>query len=189
MSTREELPPELKVLEAELSALVPHTDTIDCGQLMYQAGRASAERERRAGRLAWPSAFAAMTAVAASLTLMLVFARREPQVIERVVHVPVERTSPRESHDTRDRTRSDEGQLPEPEDKQPRRPTFDQSQALASAGWIRPAPSTYPHLRNRLLVEGVDTWQPAASSPDDSQREAPTTYRSWTKELLNEGSL
>jgi hypothetical protein len=189
MSTHEELPPELKALEAELSSLAPQTETIDCGRLMYQAGRASAARERRVGRLAWPSAFAAMTAVAATLTLMLVFATPEPRVIERVVHLPVERTSPPESVDTPDPPGIDVPQVPESEGERPRGPQFDRSDTLASAGWIRPAPSTYPYLRNRLLIEGVDAWRPAAPSSDDDERETPTTYRAWAKELRNEGSL
>lgn len=88
----EELPPELKAIEAELAELAPREDRLDRERLVFLAGRASAspgDTEPRAElrRWAWPTAFAGMTAIAAGL-LVMVLARPEPGVVERIVYVP-----------------------------------------------------------------------------------------------------
>ena len=85
----EDLPPGLKAIEAELASLVPRTDRLDRERLIFLAGQQSVSvegtrdtkgtvpfslRENRDSprtRWAWPAAFAAMTAVAAALLVML----------------------------------------------------------------------------------------------------------------------
>ena len=69
-----ELPSDLKPLEAKLATLRPRQDRLDRERLIFLAGRASAPAARR-----WPVAFAAMTAVAATLLGLLV---ARPVVVE-----------------------------------------------------------------------------------------------------------
>jgi hypothetical protein len=121
------LPAELQQLEAALAALRPRGDRLDRDLLMFQMGQSSSQSnrhttravatpqelhsvpgrgERGAGRTfawLWPAATAGMTVVAASLALALVL-RGEPQVVERVKIVEVERPAPTElvvEHDSR----------------------------------------------------------------------------------------
>jgi hypothetical protein len=91
MSHEENRPEDLKALEAALAALVPRGDRLQRDRLMFLAGRAAASRPGAAvsRRWAWPAAFSAMTAVAASLLVMLV-TRPGPQIVERIVEVPAE---------------------------------------------------------------------------------------------------
>jgi hypothetical protein len=89
-----ELPAELKAFEARLAALSPCGDRLDRDRLMFLAGRAAAEaalvspqpmpRHTREHK-AWPAAFAAMTAVAATLLVMLV--TRPTPIEQPIVHV------------------------------------------------------------------------------------------------------
>jgi len=89
MSQEENQPEDLKALEAALAALVPRGDRLDRDRLMFLAGQAAGSQPRAARhRWAWPAAFSAMTAAAASL-LVIVAARPGPQIVERIVEVPV----------------------------------------------------------------------------------------------------
>jgi len=94
MSQEENRPEDLKALEAALAALVPRSDRLDRDRLMFLAGQAAASQPAAAlsRRWVWPSAFSAMTAVAASLLAMLVV-RPGPQIVERIVEVPVQSAS------------------------------------------------------------------------------------------------
>jgi hypothetical protein len=82
MSGREPRPeqenrlPGLTDFEAALAQLAPRIEGFDRERLMFLAGQAAVLRDRAAGRSwktrwAWPAAFSAMTAVAASLLLLL----------------------------------------------------------------------------------------------------------------------
>ncbi len=75
-----ELPSELQSLEARLAALAPRNDRLDRERLVFLAGQASADvANQRPVSLfglnlpasVWPRAFAAMTAIAAALFIML----------------------------------------------------------------------------------------------------------------------
>ncbi|NLS92372.1 MAG: hypothetical protein GXX96_09430 [Planctomycetaceae bacterium] len=70
---------ELAAFEARLGAFRPGASRLDRDRVMYLAGRGAALKERRIGRdrLAWPSAFAAMTTVAAVLLVALVVERQD----------------------------------------------------------------------------------------------------------------
>src|SRR6187401_3503160 len=66
-------PHELKSFEAKLAALVPRDDRLDRERLAFLAGQASMNPNTRWQRHpGWPAAFAAMSALAATLLLMLV---------------------------------------------------------------------------------------------------------------------
>jgi len=102
----------MKAFEAALASLVPRTDRLDRDRLMFLSGRASvvgisAETSAREGatgvspvpggaygqdaratrQWAWPGAFAAMTALAATL-LVIVVARPGPRVVVQPVPMP-----------------------------------------------------------------------------------------------------
>ncbi len=71
---------ELAALEARLGAFRPGASRLDRDHVMYMAGQAAALKHRAdAGSRPWrwPSAFAAMTTVAAGLFLALVIERQE----------------------------------------------------------------------------------------------------------------
>ena len=84
--------PGLTAFEAELASLQPRADELDLPRLMYLAGRASrtvpTTARRSPSRLVWPMAFSGMSLAAATLLVMLL-ARPEPTVVERIVRVPV----------------------------------------------------------------------------------------------------
>jgi hypothetical protein len=65
---------ELKSLEARLASLTPRPDRLDRDRLMFLAGQAAlvTPTTERRSNLAWPAAFAAMSAVAATLLVMLI---------------------------------------------------------------------------------------------------------------------
>ncbi len=65
---------ELAAFEARLGAFRPGASRLDRDRVMYLAGQAVARRERAGARSlwAWPSAFAAMPAVAAALLVAIV---------------------------------------------------------------------------------------------------------------------
>ena len=155
----EDLPPDLKAIEAELASLSPRTDRLDRERLIFLAGqesvlakggmkgtvpfslrenRDSPLRENRdSPRLFWPAAFAAMTTVAATLLVMLLLRPETPAEV-RFVEVPAESPG--------DRDLAPDGKLPArpPEDRpvepspEPREPSAEpapRSSLFASVGW------------------------------------------------------
>src|SRR5262249_12586658 len=73
-----ELSPSLSAFADELGRLTPSTDWRAYGRMMYAAGQAAARQETapRSG-FAWPAAFFAASALAASLALILFFSPRD----------------------------------------------------------------------------------------------------------------
>ena len=112
--TPAKLPPELQALEAELALLRPRADRLSREQVLFLAGQASVlgrdpVRRDGPGRWAWPTAFAAMTVLAASLLAVLLF-RPEPAVAERIVYVPIQSVPERvaaDADDSRTKSRQD----------------------------------------------------------------------------------
>lgn len=71
---------ELTALEARLGAFRPGASRLDRDRVMYLAGQAAGLKQRADARSRpwrWPSAFAAMTTVAAALLVALVIERQE----------------------------------------------------------------------------------------------------------------
>jgi len=62
-------PTELQGIELQFSLLVPREDRLDRERLLFLAGQASVELPR--GRWAWPVSLTAMTALAATLLVIL----------------------------------------------------------------------------------------------------------------------
>lgn len=168
---------DLQALEAALAALAPRSAAIDRDRLMYEAGRASVSTVDASGhgRWAWPTAFSAMSAVAATLFLALMF--RPPLVVERVVQAPVVKQE-REGEEATGRG----GDQVQDRSGLPRAVELARGGEEANGqggGEVHreeaPGPS-YLDLRDRVLAMGIETWQPStnvavADSPP------PATYR------------
>ncbi|MBC8875711.1 MAG: hypothetical protein H8E44_40305 [Planctomycetes bacterium] len=201
----EELPLDLRAVEAELNALSPRSDTFDRDQLMFRAGQLSPlkEDDRQATprrSWLWPTGFASMTAVAATLLIMLAM-RPEPTVIEkvRIVKVPV---APPDTDDDRAALDATNAKT-DSEPSQPRSvspgPTPDSlldngRLAAAAPGWPQPdwetarVRSPWPSLRNEILTKGLDAWEdsPPRTSQEEEQPRAPSSRRQWFDMLLDD---
>ena len=193
---------DLKTFEAELATLVPRTDRLDRDRLIFLAGEQSAAASNRRATAhrgwVWPAAFSAMTAVAATLA-MIVLLRPQPQVVVRLVEVPAEPVvaedpSPSETI---------EPALSEPEHAEPPNDSpADVPGAGGSIFWAliglpwppdRPAAwpnSTRPNPRQELqiLAEGRDPWpRPAATATQSTKPQTvPIPRRQMLKQMLDE---
>ena len=196
-----ELPPELKAVEAELASLRPREDRLDRERLVFRAGQTSAGGDRAsrgaAARGAWPAAFAGMTAVAAALAVALAV-RPGPQVVERVriVKVPVASDEAAES-----RTDTREGDLPPGPRQVVPRPRAESGDGASPRGdlplqpdWSRfGSRGEYLEAIDRMLAQGKDPWsRPAAESEQGDApskpptSDAPPPYREWLKTMLDD---
>ncbi len=167
-------PPDasLRRFEAELSALAPRAVRLDRDRLMFLAGQAAAGAPADAQpprRWIWPVSFSAMSAVAASLLVLLIL-RPAPQIVERIVRVPVE-AAPQASSNPLEGENVDlvAG------------PSFDGPSPAETARRADPArgPATTPvvgtaylDLRARVLAMGIESWQVPSSPADASDRPA-----------------
>jgi hypothetical protein len=182
----------MKAVEAELAALRPRDDRLDRERLIFLAGQASvAGRWGRVSGWTWPASFAGMTAVAATLLVMLL-ARPEPPV--RIVEVPVE---------------APPGDVRQPEvdfgrhadfPAGPRRPDvqpWPATDALASHRRGLAAVSEMSRYRSRteylamverILAQGADPWaEPHPAQAEGNEPPAgPRPYRQWLKTLLDD---
>lgn len=161
--------------EAELAALSPRM-RLDRDRLMYLAGQASAapaavQLPRSWG---WQAALGGMTAVAASLLVVLAM-QPSPQVIEKVVQVPI----------------------PVPLDAGPEKPLANRLAKGASSTAPPPAVNLPSHegreefaryfdLRDRVLVMGLESWANEAPAPD-AGGSSPAEYHQMLNRLLHEG--
>lgn len=166
MSEQENKDADLTPFEAALASLAPRVEGFDRQRLMYLAGRESALRElrggRRVGRWAWPAAFATMTAVAASL-LVMVCIRPGPTII-------VRETPPMTVAQQTDAIRPT-GQAAAP--KQPN---------------DRANGDTYAELRQQMLRYGPELYRPrpAADSVGIAVAQGPLTYHELLEQLLGD---
>jgi len=186
----EELPPELKAVEAELAGLCPRDDRLDRERLVFLAGQASlAGRPGPRAAWAWPASLAGMTAVAATLLAMLL-ARPEPAVVERIriVKVPVEqRESPAHPDDSPAASRLVTSQPGGPAASTP----ADDLDWRSDPDWppLRTRASDLKML-DRMLAHDADPWtRPVQTSVSAGpQTEAPLPYHQWLKSLFDEPS-
>lgn len=168
------IPADLQSLELQLAALRPRTDRLDRDRLMFLAGQASAASPARTwlGYRRTSIALAAMTAVAATLLVLLVVRSTTPQVlvVERIVEKTIERLPP----DSTAWNHSRQNEL------------CDVSSAVD-----RPSLSefnSYLQLRGRWLAGKQDRNDDAAPATEDSKRPKPVspTYRELRDGLLTE---
>jgi hypothetical protein len=199
-ATEQDLPPELKAIEAELALLRPRTDRLDRERLIFLAGQQSVagghlSATKHARRWGWPAAFAAMTAVAATLLVMLLL-RPEPQVEVRIVKVPVERrgngeAAPAASAPTPPGEGPRHGPLPESPEPLPKPAAGSGLLALVGLDWAQlydrdrlGSEMSYPSLRDRVLREGVDAWPAASPGTNVKPTAAPLPYRELLEKAL-----
>lgn len=167
--SKEKLNEQLTALEAVLASFEPTPLEADRDRVMFLAGRASATAEMRPGgvttRWAWPAAFGAMTAVAATL-LMMVVSRPQAEVVNRAQGTRVQQKQ--------------EG--PEKSRAPVRPPAIEQPLRAPQAVWRGLADEDAerlhldtPYFRelDRILALGPDLWDPAVPSAAGGQRTAP----------------
>jgi hypothetical protein len=199
-----DLPADLKSVEAQLASLFPRVDRLDRDRLIFLAGQASSAGPEWPGRgvvrrWAWPAAFSAMTALAASLAMMLV-SRPAPQIVERIVPVPI-----RAPDQTRQGTVAAD-QKPSPAPADGREGTSVAAAAGESKvesegglaypvfGWLprrdwRRLRAELPYLDqlDRALAGGGDAWVPAAGRAGTGKRSSsPNSARQMLDALLND---
>ncbi len=190
MCREEDLKPSLKALEAALARLVPRSDRLDRDRRMYEAGQESVRggasaSSSRARRAAWPAAFAAMTAAAGVLAVMLA-TRPAAEVVERIVYVPAE--TPGENAT---RCEAEPPPRPAPKGVSPGTPATPPAPAavLATAdwpgGWL--ALRRYPldaEALDRLLAAPAPAARPPAAP--DPRPVAAHSYRDLLRDLLKQ---
>jgi len=181
---------DLKEIEAALASLVPRGDRLSRDRLMFLAGQASVARRGqdgavRAARWAWPSAFAAMSAVAASL-LVALLVRPETGSGDRIAHVSAPVRPPAEKPAAADRTPASSLQPP---DSSLQTPDSRLSAHVQATSLRFPPPrDSYHELLARVLDRGLDAWKPPAGSGATVPAAAPATYRELLETLLETSS-
>ncbi len=168
----DELPPQLKSIEAELASLAPRTDRLDRERLIFLAGQASVlgvahRRASTSSGWGWPAATAVMTTVAAALMVTLLV-RPGPQVDRRFAEIPdtvADGEVATEDRQPEALPVDEERVEPVPSTDEPiaepvRRPNL---LALIGLGWMQnddlpPAMPEPPHRRylNQMLARGLD---------------------------------
>ncbi len=209
MSEKEETAQDLKAIEAQLASLAPRDDRLDRERLIFMAGRESAlaEQARPAARgliWAWPGSLSAMTAVAATLAVMLMQGGTGSPI------AGVEESPPRQ--DESNPAVPDAPQKKSPPLRGPDQPSPDPEalprqsvpptglMALIRSSWYpRPAPDsfdpdsfdgelTYPRLRDVLLAGDMESWPIADSTRRSGASDAPIPYREMLQGLLRDQS-
>ena len=199
MSRKEKLPPELTAFEAELASLRPDMGRLDMGRLMFLAGQESVERRpRRWMTLAWPTAFTAMTGVAAVLLVLLV-SRPQSEVVERIVRVevPVQVDDP--THATPDEPATETAIASATEDGQPTTHSTNDGYVhglLASLFFNRSSATdrilptgrqlSYQELRDHLIDNGIDSWPMQTPARPHRTSQEPITREELMQSLLSE---
>jgi hypothetical protein len=169
----ESIGPELAAIESALAALAPRPARLDRDRLLYEAGRLAALQERSWKRYGWPAAAAAL---AATLLVSLIV-RPEPQIVERVVRVPIA-TPLLESSPDGPGPLGGETKLTAyvTRTMEPRRPVvFDVHS---------PGEMPYPRLRDMVLACGVEAWRSTSPTPSSPPPAEPVSQRQWRDELL-----
>jgi hypothetical protein len=202
------LPPELKAVEAELAGLRPRTDRLQRDRLLYLAGQASfaGASSRRSALLrvhwAWPATAAVMSAVAATLLVMLL-SRPGPQIVERFVERPAARPDAQETRQAND-TAGNRGEQqpvgwPDGQKDGVEPATEPASSVWVFNGWLSypdgskvfsEASYPYLHLRDQVLARGIDAWPRPRSLPSQELRPTsePRSYRQLLDRWLEENS-
>ncbi|NQT14713.1 MAG: hypothetical protein HQ582_18295 [Planctomycetes bacterium] len=183
----EELPPELKAVEAELADLCPREDRLDRERLAFLAGQASVAGRTGRTAWAWPASLAGMTAVAATL-LVILLVRPGPAVVERIriVEAPVE---PNGGAAQRDELPSAPRLVASRPDEPAASSDTDDPSWRSDAAWprLRSRASEQEKLDRMLAQDADPRSHPAgASASRPAAAEAPLPYHEWLKSLFDD---
>lgn len=194
--SRENHDSTLTDFETELTLLRPNAGALDLPKMMFLAGQASALASQPRRGLGWPAAFSAMTVVAATLAMMLVF-RPNPMIAEnsgRTPAEPIEEASAavvRSQNESPIRQEARPDQLARVSDNESNPLTIAISQCFARLGVkMSPDERGYLYLRNQVLAKGADAIpNPTVSQrgPTDRQQQ-PASYRERCRQLMDERS-
>jgi len=190
---------DLNAIAAALSSLSPSTGRLDRDRLMFLAGEAAARSNLAMPRLvplhsaasnsamahelpprmaarrwAWPVAFWTMSAVAATLLVVLV-ARPEPRVIERIVRLPAE---PQVVVGT------PAGAVVAPTNASERLEEAERGGAERPAHDRRTGDGDYLSLRDRVLARGIDSWTSGRSASNAALPEKTHNHRELLESVL-----
>jgi len=206
-SPDDELPPELKSIEAELALLAPRSDRLDRDRLIFLAGRASglalahATPSTSLGRWCWPAATASITAVAAALLVTLLVHTGSSGDRQSAKNSPHPANDKSVAEDTPPKVRPVDEELPQPapsSDEPADRAVHGSSLlALLGLGWM-PGPESpsvtfgppdRPYV-DRMLAQGLDfSAQASAVKKRDGPRAAvDVSYRQLLEQLRREAS-
>ncbi|MGW8257488.1 MAG: hypothetical protein ACWGMZ_08390 [Thermoguttaceae bacterium] len=191
---------EMKSFEAALAALTPRTDRLDRERLMFLAGQQSilpspdqstrlrpvpvgARREAGGEGTFWKAGFAAMTAVATVLLVIVLRSpseRLDPQKIEKPsVRSIVSRDAPMERRRLAELNQENYNDIIAS--------NFPLLKYFAKGKQEPSGPSrSYPALLRQVLAHGIDSWQPETSGAVDikATNTRPQTSREILKQYL-----
>jgi hypothetical protein len=179
---------ELAAVEAALGSVGPGPSRLDRDRVMFLAGRASLAkppvgRAHRNRRWAWPAAFSAMTAVAATLLVILVAQEPQPRIVQVIQPPP--------TPDSDDATGPHERDAPDA-------PAVSKKPVPATI-WARPAtvdrdrtpplpPTPYGRQLRMVLVQAFD----GGSGPWPTRRRKhlprPVTYHELRQRVFEEAA-
>jgi hypothetical protein len=180
---------ELKAFEAELATLLPRTEQLDRDRILFLSGQASVASKRNRTNLAWPAGFFGMSAVAATLLMVVVSGLSAP-----------DQTSSPEA-----RQLSIASQTPhDVATTQSRFPTSPQSHDVdtvdtdlsrnrlaeaASAGTKIQLRAVYLEACSWMVSQGVDPWKMpvGTTQPSDKlEEDHPVTYQHFRDSMLQD---
>ncbi len=201
MSNHKEPLSDLAAFEAALASLAPRADGVNRDRLMFLAGEASAAAQSvqssRQRTWAWPAAFTAITAVAASL-LAVLMTQPGPQVVERIIPAGRESNAASPSQVGQSTTPPDQappGENAAGNERLESSPTWPFGSIVARSDWAqrRLARAELSAADYALLPDGVPNNGPGASkkraethSEDPATASPPAAYRELLDSLLKE---
>ena len=204
---------DLNAFEAALAALMPRTDRLDRDRLMFLAGQQSILAGHELGATAglsssvggtagqaghqpkvahgsqawpWPAAFAAMSALAATLFVILI-SRPGPVAIENIA----KQTASQSALATDSKETADYSDF----NGRSRRNRTDTNLALLFSTDNRKfneadSPNSYSAILEQILTQGIDSWKPKATGSHGAKSifSRPLTNSELISQLINEGA-
>jgi len=183
----EDLTPELKAMEAALATLCPREDGLDRDRLIFLAGQAAAARPAIGwSSRAWPAAFAGMSAIAATLLVMLLVQTRTPERAQ--ISVTAE---PPQREVGQVKPNAERIGQPRPVTAPSTETGFsDNTSAVLFPGAARfRSRAVYLETCSWMLMQGVDPWERPLSFPaeaNDGPSAGPLSYHQWRRTLLED---
>lgn len=182
----EGLPAELKTVEAALAALRPRADRLDRERIMFLAGQTSMTGLKSHSTWGWPTAFAGMSAVAATLLVVVLSGFHRPNQpaimpLARLVDMATPIKQPRERN------------TDQPVDRERALVAEERMRNMGLANGSAGAVSAY-HSRtvyvdvcSWMISQGLDPWTPPVDRLETTVaggHDEPLTYQQWRATML-----